>query len=226
MRKLSAALLIVFLSSSAPVLCKSSSNKQVDKKHSLVDQIIETVQEESKMSDDELAALKEKQKERMSRVVDAIADKEKLSDEDRARLKEKLAARKADQHKMPPELKEKFEQRFDFKNFSKQTTYQVLNDHLDDSDLKAILKFLKSSTGQKLFHEGPDMVLQMIELSAEKYVPVIIDLAREMKLRPDQLLGPREHESGRKREMLEKIRQLMKDRLPPRPPSESGKDET
>jgi hypothetical protein len=248
MRKLSAALLIVFLSSSAPVFSKSHSDKSADKKnadkqstdkksedkkHLLIDEIVEALKAESKLSDEELSELKKKQEERMDRIVDTIAEKAQLSNEEKAKLKEKIAERKKrEKHPMPPELKEKLEKRFDFENFKKQTTYQVMSDHFDNKDLKVILKFVKSPTGQKILHEGPDMLGQVVELSAEKYVPIMMDICKELKLKPGRLLAPRQKTPEQKRQMLEKIREFFKDKLPPQPPETPpappgpGKNET
>ena len=100
MRKLSAALLIMFITSAAPAYCKKDSEKGEDKKHVLVDEIIEAVQTEDKLSEEETAALKAKQKERMDRLVDVIADKAKMSDEEKAKLKEKIAFKKEPTHAM------------------------------------------------------------------------------------------------------------------------------
>jgi hypothetical protein len=229
MRKLSAALLIVFLTSSAPAFSTSDGNKSVnqkikDRKHLLVDQIIDAVQADNNLSDDEIAKFEKKQQERVDRMIDVIADKAKMSAEEKAKLKEKIAETKEQHNSIPPELKEKLVKHFDFKNFSKQTTCQVLTDHFEDSDLKAILRFLKSSTGQKFFREGPDMIGQVLELSAERYVPIIMDLCKEFKLPSG--LSPMDNNREHRREMMEKLRQLFKDRLPPQSPTGPGRDET
>jgi len=241
MRKLSAALSVFVLTTALTpsAFAKHDGGKDKDKTHQLVDQIIDAVQAEQKLSDDELAELKKKQQDRMNRIIDVISDKAQISDEEKAKLKEKImeriATKKAEQQKnqLPPELKEQIEAKLDLKNFSKQTTYQVLADHLDNSDLKAILKFLKSPTGQKLFREGPDMIGEVVELSAEKYLPMIIELSKRFKTPhgvPKDLppgLSPKDTNPEHQREILEKWKKFMQEHMPQRPPlTGPGKDET
>ncbi len=227
MRKLSAALLVLFLVNPAPAFCKSKDkdkeDKGADKKHALVDQIIEAVEAE-KPTEDERAALKKKADERVDKLIDVIADKSKMSDEGKAKLKAKIAEKKEKHHSLPPEVKEQLEKRFDFKHFSKDLTYQVLSDHFDDSDLKSLLKFLKSPVGKKLMKQTPDMIGQVVELSMERYVPEIIDLCKNIKL-PKGLSPNGGPSPERKREMMEKLKQLFEQQQP-HPAPGPGKDET
>ncbi|MBX9723725.1 MAG: DUF2059 domain-containing protein [Candidatus Obscuribacterales bacterium] len=227
MRKLSAALVIMFLANPAPAFCKhkekDSSNKSEDKKHALVDQIIDAVQAE-KLTDDERAELEKKQDARVDKFVDAVADKMKMSDEEKTKIKARLNAKKDAHKQLPPEVKAALEKRFDFKNFSKDMTYQVLTDHFDDKDLKSLLKFLKSPIGKKLMKQTPDMLGEATEMTLEKYVPIVIDMIKEIKI--PKGLSPKDGPSPeKKREMMEKLRQLFEQNQKA-PIQGPGKDET
>ncbi|MBX9685191.1 MAG: DUF2059 domain-containing protein [Candidatus Obscuribacterales bacterium] len=224
MRKFSSALMIFCLLS--PAAAYSGEEKSgSDKTRVLVDQIIEAVEAE-KLSAEEQEAFKKKNKERVERVVDAIADKANMSAEAKAELKAKIAEKREQHHSMPPEMKEKLEKRFDFKGFNKESSYTVLKDHFSDTELKSILKFLKSSTGKKLIKETPDMICEVFELALERYVPIVIDLVKELKM-PPALNGPNANPEKRK-EMMEKIRKMLQEQMPsPMPHSDApAKDET
>lgn len=227
MRKFSAALLITLMASSAPALCKSDDEKKIEKTHALVDQIIQAVKDE-RPNEEERTALKTKCHERIDRMVDVIADKAHLSDDEKAKLKARIAEGK-EAHKsgkgIPPELKEKLEKKFDRKAFCLDATYKVLGDHLSDSELKSLLKFIKSKTGKTILKQMPDMMAQSVELSVEHFVPIIMDMCKDFFKMPPGL-GPNA-DPEKKREMMEKLRQMIQEHMrQTKPPTGSGKDET
>lgn len=209
----------------SPALAKNEQSKEpADKKHVLLDQIVEAVKAE-KLTEEEKADFKKRSQERLDRFIDVVADKTKMSPEDKQKLKDKLSksCQENQANGLPPEVKERIESQLAIKEFGRDLSYQVLGDHLDDSDLKAILKFIKSSTGKKLIKQAPDMIAQMIELSAERYVPLAIDMMKQFKV-PDGIgSGPPKISPEQKRELMEKIRRLLQNN---RQPSAPGKDET
>lgn len=226
MRILSSALLMTLLMSSLPALCKTESTTQEDKKHKLIDQIIDTVKKE-KPTEEERQEFKKKREARFDHFIDVMAEKTKMSDEEKAKLKERIAKRRESHKSMPPELKEKLGQKLDWKNFCQETTYQVLGDHLTDNDLKALLKFIKSPTGRKIVKQAPDMISQAVALAAEKYVPLIVEKIKEFKpgngfLPPGTVPGP---DNQKRKEMLDRIQQFLRN---PRMDQQQGpgKDET
>ncbi len=228
MRKLSAILAISVLMLQAPAYSKdkeSSKKGKVDKKQALVDQIVDAV-EAQKLSSEERAELKKKNNERMDRFVDLIAEKTNMGEEAKNKIKEKLAEKREKAgRQMPPELKEKLAEKFESKTFCKETTVTVLSDHFDEKDLRAILKFLKSSTGKKLLKQGPDMISQGVELAAVHYVPIIIDLLKEMKSKLPPGLGPG-GTPEQKREMMDRFKQMLQEKLKQKQLPGQGKDET
>src|SRR5579883_2800498 len=114
-----------------------SKNAATDKKRLLIDQITETIKEE-KPTEEECAALKKKSQERLERMIDVIADKTNMSPEEKQKLKEKLRSNqeKQAQQSLPPEVKAQIESKLAIKDFCKDMGYQVLGDHLEESDLK------------------------------------------------------------------------------------------
>lgn len=197
--------------------------KPVDKKEALVDQIIEAVNAE-KLMEEEKTEFKKKGQERIDRFIDVIAEKTKMSPEDKQKLKDKLSKRCAEKQSrtLAPEVKDRIEKELALKEFSRNLAFQVMGDHFDDHDLKNILKFIKSSTGKKILKQAPDMIAQMIELSAERYVPLAMDMLKGFKV-PDGLQQGSPHMSPEQRkELMEKLKRLLQRNNPVGP----GKDET
>lgn len=232
MRNLSAALLCMIVSA-APAFCKDKdkSKDSADKKRSLVTQIIDTV-EANKPDEKEREEFKKKRQERMDHLIDAVAEKSGMGEEAKNKLKEKLSASKERERKpMPPEIKAKFEKTFgDSKTFCKDMTVQVMSEHFDDSDLKSILKFLKSKTGKKLIKEAPDMLAQTIAISLEHYLPPIVEACKDLKNCAPMLtpLGPNGGgDSEKRKEMIEKFKQMYEQLQKQKAPiSGPNKDET
>lgn len=251
MRKLSAALLVVFLLNPTAAFCKSKSEgkQSSNKSQSTVDKIIEAVEAE-KLTDEEKKAQEKKRNERIDHVVDTIADKSNMPEEERAKLKAKIAESREKQSQMPAEVKEKMDMVFQSKEFCKDTTNKVLTDHFTETDQKALLKFLKSPTGKKLIKEAPDMVAQSLELAAVHYIPIFMDMLKNFKMPPGMMpgipglgpvlppgfqpppgIGPRGIPNitpEQKQQMMDKIKDLLKDNMPRQntPPAGPGKDET
>jgi len=175
--------------------------------------------------------MKKKRQERMDHVIDVVADKTGMSDEAKSKLKEKMSSSRNREHKpMPPEMKEKLEKTFgDSKTFCKDMTVQVMSEHFEESDLKSILKFLKSKTGKKLIKQAPDMVAQTIALSLEHYLPPVLETCKDLKKCAPMLpLGPNGGGDPEKRkEMMDKLKQMFEQLQKQRPPlSGPSKDET
>ena len=223
--RLSYSLLLAACVFASPALAKGDQSKEpADKKHVLVDQIVEAVKAE-KLTGEEKLDLKKRSQERLDRFIDVIADKTKMSPEEKQKLKDKMSKSCQDNQarSLPPELKERIVSELAIREFCRDLSYQVLGEHLDDHDLKAILKFIKSRTGKKLIKQAPDMIAQMIELSAERYVPVAIDMMKQFKVPDGMGPGSPKISPEQKRELMEKIRRLLQNNGQQSAP---GKDET
>lgn len=207
-----------------PALAKDEKSKgPTDKKHVLVDEIIDAVKAE-KPTDEEKDELKKKGQERMDRFVDVLAEKTNMSPEDKQKLKDRLGKSCQDKQaqSVPPEVKAQIDSKLAIKEFCRDLSYQVMGDHFEDSDLKAILKFIKSPTGKKIIKQAPDMIAQMIELSAERYVPIAIDFMKQYKMPEGMGPGSPRMSPEQRRQMIEKFKRLFEKNAP----SEAGKDET
>ena len=253
MRKLSAALLVMVLLNPSAAFCKSKSEekKSSNKSGSTVDQIIDAVEAE-KLTDEERAAQTKKRNERIDHVIDTIAEKANMGEEEKAKLKAKIAESREKQSQLPAEVKEKMDGLFQNKEFCKDTTNKVISDHFTDTDQKALLKFLKSPTGKKLIKEAPDMLAQSLELAAIHYLPIFMDMVKTLRMpgmqglpgmpgfggpsmppgfTPPPGIGPRgipNMSPEQQKQMMEKIKELLKDSMPKQhtPPPGPGKDET
>ena len=69
---------------------------------------------------------------------------------------------------------------------------------------------------------------QVLELSAEKYVPIIMNFVRKINLPKDfpPGLNPKDTDPEHRKEMMEKWKQYFKDHGQPKLPAGQGKDET
>ncbi len=236
MRKINALMLSAFLlAGTAPAFCKSKDKSEKSNKNSSTAvQIIEAVEAE-KLTEDEKAELKKKQEERMDNVINSIADQAHMSDEQKEKLKARIKDGRSGHDKMPPELKERLMEKLDPNGFCKDTAKKVMEDHLSESDMKNLLKFLKSSTGKKLIKQAPDMMSEVIELAAIKYMPIVMESARHMRMAPGMLPPGMMPRSGmdnlspeQKRQMMEKLKQLFENGMPhlnPQSPPPSNKDD-
>lgn len=216
---------LIVLTPVTAVLAKDEKSKEpADKKQILVDQIIDAVKAE-KLTDEERDELKKKGQERLDRVIDTIADKTQMSPEEKQKLKDKMSKGCPDRQAqgLSPELKQRIESQLAIKEFCRNMSYQVMGDHLEDRDLKAILKFIKSSTGKKLIKQAPDMMAQMLELAAERYIPIGIDMMKQFKVPEGLAPGSQQMSPEQRRELMEKLKRLLQRNGPQTSP---GKDET
>lgn len=232
MRKICAATAVVILLGACPALAKdedkAKSEGPADKKRQAFDQILDTI-ESNKLTEEEKEQLKAKGKERMNHLLDVYAEKTHMTEEEKTKLKEKYQNHPdAPKREMPPGIKEKLDKTFgDCKSFGKDMSFQVLSDHFDEKDMKAINKFLLSSTGKKLIKGLPDMVGQAVSLTVEHYMPALIDLTQTMRNFAPPMMMPNPGGSPLQRqEMMEKLKRMMEQMQHPKLPSTSPKDET
>jgi hypothetical protein len=97
--------------------------------------------------------------------------------------------------------------RLDIKNFVKETTCKILDEHFNQKELKDLLKFLNSSTGKKLVDMAPSMAEEGVDMALEHCAPILIDFLKE--LRPHSPFGasPSPHDQ----ELIDKLKKMIHD---------------
>lgn len=200
------------------------------KKKAVIDKIIE-VAEDDKRTPEERKAMKQRKKERIAKFGEFLADKLEIPESKRQEIRQKMEEQKKSHKQMPPEVKEEMKKKLDVAGFNKRATYQVLSEHLDEKDLKNVLKFMKSSTGTKLIKEAPDMLLQFSILAGEHYIPLLIDFVKSLKMMrnliPMPMPGGMEGDPKNKQiiEQMKKLIEQQRQKSTPPPTGDPGKDE-
>lgn len=233
MRRIIGSLLMLSLCSCSLTAFAKSSKTPADaesKKKVVIDKIIETVQDD-KLTPEERKAAKEKKKERLEKFGDFVADKLDIPQSKREDFRKKMEDQKKAHKAMPPEVREELKRKLDVAGFNKRATTQVLSEHLDEKDLKNLLKFMKSSTGTKLVKEAPDMLLQYGILAGEQYLPMLFDFVKNLKmmkhLMPMPMPGGMESDPKNK-QIIDQMKKLIEEqhlKSPDPSPSGPGKNE-
>lgn len=236
MRRIIGSLLVLSICSCSLSALAKSSKAPADaeaKKKAVIDKIIQVV-EDDKLTAEERKAAKQKKKERIAKFGNFIADKLEIPEAKREEIHQKMREQKKKHKDLPPEVKEEMKRKLDIAGFNRRAAYQVLSDHLDEKDLKNVLKFMKSSTGTKLVKEAPDMLLQFGILAGEHFLPIAIDFFKGLKmmhnLMPLPMPGGLEGDPKNKqiidqmRKLMEQQRQKTPQTPPPSPPDAQKKD--
>ncbi len=233
MRKIIGSLLVLSLCSCSMSTFAKSSKTPVDaeaKKKAAIDKIIQVV-EDDKLTPEEKKAFKAKKKERLEKFGTFIADRLDIPESKREEMRQKMEAQKKHHKEMPPEVKEEMKRKLDIDGFKKRATYQVLSDHLDEKDLKNVLKFLKTSTGTKLIKEAPDMLLQFGILAGEHFLPLVFDFVKNLKMMhnmmPVPMPGGLEGDPKNKQiiDQMKKLIEQQRQKSAPPEPTGPGKNE-
>lgn len=229
-QQLSCSILVMSLFTASPVFAKKATEDPSAKKRAVIEKIIAVV-DADKLTSAEADAVKQKQKARLEELGNFVADKMDIPESKREAFKERMKEHKKTQEAIPPEVKAEFNRKMDVPGFTKDATYKVLGDHLDEKDLKAILKFMKTSTGTKLIKEAPDMLCQLGVLAGEHFIPIFMDIFKQLKMIPGMMppgmMPPSFHPRDQKQqEMMDQMKKLIEQHRPKVPPSGPGKDET
>lgn len=204
--------LLCTLAMSSPVLAKETKDNSKagkDTSDALVAEIVAAVKS-AKLTEQEK---QEQKKVRTARVESLLADLEtkgQIPPDAKAKILDGLRSDKPI-HEHVPGMDSGWKARLNLDDFTSDTTAKVLTDHLDKQDLKNLLKFLKTPTGQKIVKQTPDMTSEALELAAARFLPPLVELGKQFTMQ--KMMQPREltpEQMEKQKEMMNKIKDLLK----------------
>ncbi|MBY0547404.1 MAG: DUF2059 domain-containing protein [Candidatus Obscuribacterales bacterium] len=204
--------LLCTLALSSPVMAKETSDSKVSSKDSsdaLVTEIVNTVKA-AKLTEEEKQEQKKVRNARVESILTELEAKGQIPPDAKAKI---LAGLRSDKpvHEHVPGVDSAWTARLNLDEFCASTTSKVLTDHLDNQDLKNVLKFLKTPTGQKIIKQTPDMLSEAFELTVARFLPPLMELGKQFakqKMMQPKELTPEQME--KQKEMMNKIKDLLR----------------
>ncbi len=218
--------LILFTASPAGAKEKKEKDKpEKESGESVISEII-TLVKTQRPTEAEKEAQKTQRRERVGAILADLEQKGQITPEQKQKVLDALCEGKCDlTPPLPGGLKTDWKKVLKIDEFCETTAVRVLNDHLDQKDLKALLKFLKTPTGLKLIKDAPDMAAEAGELTAAKFLPPLIQMSKQFRmgpgipgLGPEFPLSPEEQE--KRKQLLDKLKEMLKQRERERAPHE------
>lgn len=154
---------------------KSSSKDDAD---TVIADIIAAVNT-AKLTDEEQAEQKKVRKARIEAMLTDLESKGQMPPGVKEKILEKVTSDKP-MHEQVPGMDKQWKARFKCDEFVKTATGKVLTEHLSQQELKDLLKFLKSPTGQKIIKQAPDIAAETVELGAVQFIPPLMEMLKEM----------------------------------------------
>lgn len=204
--------LLCALALSSPVMAKETSDSKVSSKDSsdaLVTEIVNTVKT-AKLTEEEKQEQKKVRNARVESILTDLEAKGQIPPDAKAKILDGLRSDKP-MHEHVPGMDSGWKARLNIDEFCASTTSKVLTDHLETQDLKNLLKFLKTSTGQKIIKQTPDMLSEAFELAAARFVPPLMEIGKQFamqKMMQPKQLTPEQME--KQKEMMDKIKDMLK----------------
>lgn len=214
-----AAFVLVMVVSVCPASAKD--RQKAKKTGSTVDQIIEQV-ESVKLNALEDSQQKARRHERVEKLLSDFEQQGQLTAAQKQKILDAVDGKANAPGDLPPGMDLDWKKVLKVSEFCRTTAGKILTDHLDEKDLKALLKFLKTPTGVKLIKEAPDMGCEAAELTLARFAPPLMEMGKRFRMNPHGLTPPgfqvSPEEEQKRKEMIDKLKEMLKQRQREREP--------
>jgi uncharacterized protein len=154
-----------------------AQNEIAPEKKKVIAEIIIATKASEKVEETMSQMMKQMQAAYPAIIRSTLAGMEGLDANQKATLETELINKN---EKFTVKFQERLRQRINYKEFIEQTIYPLYDKFFTESELKDLLSFYKTSTGQKLNEIMPQMVGESVRLSQELLVPKITGIVNEI----------------------------------------------
>lgn len=216
--------LFILVACATPAVAKDKhKTAQKDASTSTASMIVEFIKSQ-KLTEAEKEEQKSQRRDRVQKVLSELEQQGQITPSQKQKVLDACDGKCEKAGMLPGGLKpSEIKSMMKVDEFCSSTAEKVLGDHLDEKDLKALLKFLKTPTGKKLIKQAPDMASEAAELAAARFLPPLMEMGKRFKMRgpsAGQSLPLSPEEEKKRREILDKLKEMLKQREREKSPPE------